>query len=151
MPFTAGIHGGSQSLPVAHQRIHAVITSTKASQLHLLSVLDLLGVAIAPFNGHIGISVGVYKHIKGAVAVELWQKGHGSGDLSEYRLDLCLDYFLRLLGGCLVVSNTLSEQQRFMEVDRTRLTRVRYSHCRWSSGQCFSCSTCCIFGPEKGG
>lgn len=62
---------GVRHLPVAHQRIHPMITSTKAPQLHLLPILDLFGVAIAPLNRDIGIGVGIYQHIEGAIAIEL--------------------------------------------------------------------------------
>lgn len=62
---------GFRNLPVAHQRIHPMVTSTKAPQLHLLTILDLFGVAIAPFNRYIGIGVGVHQHIEGAIAIEL--------------------------------------------------------------------------------
>lgn len=62
---------GFRNLPVAHQRIHPMVTSTKAPQLHLLTILDLFGVAIAPFNRYIRIGVGVYQHIERAIAIEL--------------------------------------------------------------------------------
>lgn len=90
-------------IPVAHERIHAVIAGAEAPQLHLLPVLDLLGITIAPFDGDIRVGVGVDENVESAVAVELGKEGDRGGDLSEYGLDLRLDFLFRLLGRCLLL------------------------------------------------
>ena len=46
---------------IADQRFHTMIIRAEASQLHLFSVLDLLGVTVAPFNRHVGVRIGVYQ------------------------------------------------------------------------------------------
>ncbi len=71
----------------------------KPAELYPLSILDLLRVTVAPFDGHFAIGVGVDEHIEGAVAVELGEKGYGGRDLSENRCDLGLDLRFRLVGG----------------------------------------------------
>lgn len=81
-----------------------MIAGAKTPQLHLLPVLDLLGIAIPPFDRHVGVGVGVDEDVEGAVAVELGEKGDGGGDLAEYRLDLRLDFFFGLFGGGWLVS-----------------------------------------------
>lgn len=73
-----------------------MITCAKTPQLHLLPVLDLLGITIPPFYRYIGVCVCVDKDIECAVPVELWEEGYGGGDLSEDRLDFGLDFLLRL-------------------------------------------------------
>lgn len=80
-----------------------MITRAKTPQLHLLPVLDLLGIAVAPFYRDVGICISVDQNVECAVPIELRQEGDGSGDLSEYRLDLCLDFFLGFLGRWLIV------------------------------------------------
>lgn len=74
-----------------------MIVRAEAPQLHLLAVLDLLRVAVAPFDGHFRVSIGVDEDVEGAVPVENREEGHGRRDLSEDRLDLFLDLFLCLL------------------------------------------------------
>lgn len=54
---------------IANQCLHAVVVRAKASQLDFFCILDLLGVAVAPFDGNFGVCVGIYEDIKRAVAV----------------------------------------------------------------------------------
>ena len=75
-----------------------MITRTKTPQLHLFPVLDLLGIAIAPFQRYFRVCVCIDQDIERAIAIELWEKGNGCGDLAEYGLDLVLDLLLRFLG-----------------------------------------------------
>lgn len=91
------------SIPVADERIHAVITGAEAPQLHLLPILDLLCITITPFDGDIRVGVGVDEDVEGAVAIELGKEGDGGGNLSEDGLDLRLDFLLRLLRRCLLI------------------------------------------------
>lgn len=78
-----------------------MIICTKASQLHLFGVLDLLGVTVAPFHRHFGVRIGVDQDVEGAVAVQNGEEGNGRGDLAEDCLDFVLDLFFGLLdGGC---------------------------------------------------
>lgn len=59
----------SFSQPVANQRVDPVITRAEPAQLDSLPVLDLLGVAIAPFDRHLAVGVGVDEYVEGAVPV----------------------------------------------------------------------------------
>lgn len=74
-----------------------MVIRTEASQLHLLRVFDLLCIAVAPFNRHFGVCIGVDKHVKGAVTVQYREECDGRRDLAENRLYLVLDLLLRLL------------------------------------------------------
>jgi len=56
----------SRPHPVAHHRIYAMVASSEASQLHLLATFNLFGIAISPLNRHVGIRVGIHKHIESA-------------------------------------------------------------------------------------
>lgn len=76
-----------------------MISSAETPQLHLLPVLDLFGVAISPLYRNVRISVSVDKDVESAIAIELWEEGHGGGDLSENGLDLGLDFLLGFLRG----------------------------------------------------
>jgi hypothetical protein len=71
------------------------------TQLHPLAVDDLLGVAVAPLDGHLARGVGVDEHIEGAVALQLREEGDGSGDLPEdggyLGLDLGFGFFFFFL------------------------------------------------------
>ena len=81
-----------------------MVIRAEAAQLDALAVLDLLGVAVPPLDGHLAVGVGVDQHVEGAVAVELGQKGHAGGDLAEDGGDLGLDLGLGLVerGGLLL-------------------------------------------------
>jgi hypothetical protein len=71
-----------------------MIARAEASQLDLFAVLNLFGVAVAPFKRYFRVGVGVDQHIEGAVAVQHGQKGYRCRDLSEDGLDFRL--YLRL-------------------------------------------------------
>lgn len=58
--------------PIANQRIHPMIARTKAPELHLLPILDLLRITIPPLHWHIGVCISIYQHIECTIAVELW-------------------------------------------------------------------------------
>ena len=75
-----------------------MITRTETPQLHLLAILDLLGVAVSPLHRHLAIGVRVHKHVERAVALQLRQERHRRRDLPEDGLDLGLDLGLGLLG-----------------------------------------------------
>lgn len=73
---------------------------TKPPQLHPLPILNLLGVAVAPLDGHLGRRVGIHQDVEGAVAaLELGEEGHGGGDLPEDGGDLGLDLGFGLFFG----------------------------------------------------
>ncbi len=76
-----------------------MITRTKAPQLHLLAALNLFGIAIAPLEGNLAVRVRVHEHVERAIAVQLRQEGHGSGDLPEDGLDFFLDFFFGFFCG----------------------------------------------------
>jgi hypothetical protein len=83
--------------PIANQRIHTMIARAETPQLHLLPVLDLLRIAIAPLHRHLAIGIRIHQHVERAVAVQLRQERHRRRDLPEDRLDLGLDLDLGLL------------------------------------------------------
>lgn len=74
-----------------------MVVRTEASQLYLLRVLDLFRVAIAPFNGHFGVGIGVNENVEGAVSIKHGKECDGCCDLAENSLYLILDLLLRLL------------------------------------------------------
>ena len=74
-----------------------MVARAEAAQLDALAVLDLLGVAVAPLDGHLAVGVGVDEHVEGAVAVELREERHARRDLPEDGGDLGLDLGLGLL------------------------------------------------------
>lgn len=76
-----------------------MVVGTEASELHLLCVLDLFGVAVAPFHGDLGVGIGVYQDVECAVAIQDGQECDRCGDLAEDSLDFVLDLFLGLLNG----------------------------------------------------
>lgn len=78
-----------------------MVGRAEAAQLHALAVFNLLGVRVAPFDGHVAVGVGVHEHVEGAAAAELRQKRDGRGDLAKDGGDFGLDLLLRLfrLGG----------------------------------------------------
>lgn len=87
--------------PIRHQRVDLVAVRREAPQLDLLGVLDLLCVAVTPFERHVTVGIGVHQDVECAVAVQHWQERDGCCDLAEERLDFLLDFGLRLLGsGC---------------------------------------------------
>ena len=57
---------------VADHGIHFVVACAETSQLDFFSILDFLCIAVTPFYGNIGVSIGIYKDIKGAIPVEDW-------------------------------------------------------------------------------
>ncbi len=74
-------------------------TRTKTPQLHLLPILNLPRIAVAPLHGHLRVRIGVDEDVEGAVAgVELGEEGHRGGDLAEDRLDLGLNFFFGFFG-----------------------------------------------------
>jgi hypothetical protein len=74
-------------------------TRAETPELHLLPILDLLRIAIAPFHWYIAIRIGIDQYVERAVAIELGEEGYRGGDLAEDRLDLGLDLGFGLLGG----------------------------------------------------
>lgn len=78
-----------------------MIACAKTSQLHLFSILNLLCIAIAPLYRHFWVRVCVDENVESAVAgVELREKSHGGGNLTEDGLDFELDLFFGFwLGG----------------------------------------------------
>jgi len=87
------------SQAIADQRLDPVIICTKASQLHLFSILDFLSVTVAPFNRHFGVRVGVDQDVEGAVSVQNGEKRNGGGNLAENCLNFILDFLFGLLDG----------------------------------------------------
>jgi len=79
-----------------------MIACAEAPQLHLFAIFDLLRITVSPLHWHIGVGVGVDKHIESAVAIQHRQKGYRCCDLPKnglnLRLNLCLGFFLRCLG-----------------------------------------------------
>lgn len=53
-----------------------MIRRAEPSQLHLFTVLDLLGVRVTPFNRDLAIGVCVDEHVKGAITVKLGQESN---------------------------------------------------------------------------
>lgn len=90
-----------KNVPIANTSPHAMHPRTKPPQLHLLPLLNLPRIAIAPLHRHLTIRIRIDKNIKRTWPIQLWQKSHRGGDLSEYRLDFFLDFrfgfFLLLL------------------------------------------------------
>lgn len=78
-----------------------MIASAEASELHLLAILDLLRIAVAPFEWDIRVGVSIDKNVECAVSVEHWQESHGGRDLSENGLNLRLNFRLGLLFWCI--------------------------------------------------
>ena len=77
-----------------------MITRAKPPQPHRFrprprGACDLLGVAVAPFDGDFGIRVGVDEHVEGVgVLGELREEGDGGGDLAEEGLDFLVGLFV---------------------------------------------------------
>ena len=61
-------------IPVAYKRIDSMIACAETSQLHLLSIFNLLCITITPFDRHIRVRVSIHKHVECTVAIELWKK-----------------------------------------------------------------------------
>ena len=77
-----------------------MVARAETPQLHLLPVLNLLGVAVPPFHRHLRVRVRVDQDVERAIArVELGEEGDGGGDLAEDGLDLELDVLFGFLGG----------------------------------------------------
>lgn len=114
-----------------------MISSAETPQLHLLAVLDILGVAIAPFYGNVRISVSVDEDVESAIAVELWEEGYGGGDLSEYGLNLGLDFLFAFLSGGLVIFTVARGQSlKGREIGGIRaITSVQRFLCPWALGR----------------
>ena len=78
-----------------------MIARAETPQLHLLPILNLLGVAVSPFHRHLRVRVRVDQDVERAIArVELGKEGHGGRDLAEDGLDFELDLLFGFLGGC---------------------------------------------------
>lgn len=119
-----------------------MIVRAETPQLHLLAVLDLLRVAVAPFDGHLRISIGIDEDVEGAVPVENGKEGHRRRDLSEDCLDLFLDLFLCLFlrWRCMVHISGISQVRQLCD------NRVWFS--LWTyPGPAFSLSTVFREGP----
>lgn len=89
-----------------------MIICAEASQLYFLGVFDLFGIAVAPFNGHIRVRVGIYQDVESAVPIQDRKEGNRSGDLAENRLNLVLNLFLGFFDRLLVVSAVLVSASR---------------------------------------
>lgn len=77
-----------------------MIARAETSQLHLLAILYLLGVAISPFNRHFGVRICIDQDIERAVTgIELWKEGYRGCDLAKDRLDFKLYLLFCLLWG----------------------------------------------------
>jgi hypothetical protein len=90
-----------------------VVVGAEASQLHLLGVLDLLGITVAPFHRHVRVSIGVDEDVEGAISIENGEEGDGGGNLAENGLDLFLNFlfgFLNWLGSWGVVVSVRSSR-----------------------------------------
>ena len=74
-----------------------MIIRTKAPQLHLLPILNLLRIAISPLHWYFTIGIRIHQHIKRAIPIQLRQERNGSRDLAEDALDLGLDFWLGFL------------------------------------------------------
>ena len=83
--------------PIAYQGIHTMARRAESSQLYPLGVLNLLGVAVAPFHRNLAVGVGIHEDVECAVTIELREERHGCCDLSKNRGDLSLDFRLGLL------------------------------------------------------
>jgi len=68
-----------------------MVACAETAQLHLLPILDLLGVTVTPLERHFRVRVGIDKNVEGTVSVQHGQESHGGSDLPEDRLDLGLD------------------------------------------------------------
>lgn len=97
-PFPPQEHP-SLGQPIAHEGVDAVAGGAEAAQLDALAAGDLLGVAVAPLDGHVAVGVGVDEHVEGAVAAQLRQERHARRDLPEDGRDLRL-YLCFGLGLC---------------------------------------------------
>lgn len=76
-----------------------MVIRAEASQLHLFGVFDLLGVTVAPFNRHVGVCIGVYQDVEGAIPVQDRKKRDRGGNLAEDGLDLVLDFLFCFFDG----------------------------------------------------
>lgn len=85
-----------------------MVARTEAPKLHLLPVLDLLGVTVAPLQRNLRVRVGIYKDIERAVSIQLRQESNRGSNLPKDGLDLVLDLFLRFLRRNLVVPKKIS-------------------------------------------
>lgn len=82
---------------ITDQGLHSVVIRTEASQLHFLGILNLFGIAVAPFDGHIRVCVSVHEDVECAVSVQNWEEGDRGRNLAKDSLYLFLDLFLGLL------------------------------------------------------
>jgi hypothetical protein len=108
-----------------------MIARAETPQLHLFAVLDLLGVAVAPFKGNFRVCVCVDEHIECAVAVQHRQKGDGSRNLSEDGLDFCLYLCLGLLLWCIITPVSR------VSIDRRNNAAMPYSGAAFSLSAAF--------------
>ena len=77
-----------------------MIARAETPQLHLLPILNLLGVAVPPLHRHLRVRVRVDQDVERAIArVELGEEGHRGCDLAEDGLDFELDLLFGFLRG----------------------------------------------------
>ena len=81
---------------VAHQSVYLMVARAEPPELHPLSVLDLLRIAVAPLDGNFAVGIGVDEDVEGAVACELGQERDRGCDLAENSGNLVLDFLFRL-------------------------------------------------------
>lgn len=74
-----------------------MIIRAETPQLHLLSILDLLGITVSPLDGDLRVRIRIHEHVERAIPVEDRQEGHRRCDLPENSLNLLLDLFLCLI------------------------------------------------------
>ncbi len=74
-----------------------MVRGAKTPQLHLFSILDLLGIAVPPFHRHIAVCICIHQYIERAVTFQLGQESDRGCDLSEDGLDLGLNLCVGLL------------------------------------------------------
>jgi hypothetical protein len=70
-------------VPVRDHHVHAMTVRRERSQLHLLCVLDLLCITVAPLERHFAVLVCIYKDVECAFVFEQWQVSDRTCDLAE--------------------------------------------------------------------
>ncbi len=90
---------------IANQRLHPMIARAETSKLHLLAVFDLLGIAISPFQGYLGLGICINEDIEGTIPIQHGQERDGCGDLSKDGLNLALNLLFSFLGRLLACSS----------------------------------------------
>lgn len=103
-----------------------MIARAETPKLHLLPVLYLSGVTVAPFYRYIRICVGIDEDIESAFArIQLWEKSYRGSNLSEYGLYLKLDFFLSLVGADLSSRRTMILPETRRKVRKEVLIKLR--------------------------